>query len=78
LLPSEPHLSLSQGSEGSFVVNCLNHAFHSALGLSMSLRRKVQVKAWGSTFVKLKKLTSSVPKQRQAPVHITPSNDFTL
>jgi hypothetical protein len=55
LLPSEPRLSLSQGSEGSFVVNCLNRAFHSALGLSMMLRRKGQVKTWGSTFVKLKK-----------------------
>jgi hypothetical protein len=56
LLPSELHLSLSQGSEGSFIVNCLNRAFHSALGLSMTLGRKGQVKAWGSPFMKLKKI----------------------
>jgi hypothetical protein len=32
----------------------------------------------GSTFMKRKKLTSFIPKQRQAPMHITPSKDFTL
>jgi hypothetical protein len=45
--------------------------------LSMTSRRKEQVKAWGSIFMKLKK-SNIFLKQRQTPVHISPSRDFTL
>jgi hypothetical protein len=40
------------------------------LGSGYDVVQKDQVKSfWGSTFMKLKKLNSFIPKQRQAPVH---------
>jgi hypothetical protein len=44
----------------------------------MASRRKRQVETLGVNICEAKKLTSFVPKQRQAPVHTTPSRDFTL
>jgi hypothetical protein len=43
----------------------------------MSRKEKAKSELWGSTFVKRKK-ANIVLKQRQAPMHITPSMDFTL
>ena len=73
LNPVLPRLSLGQDCKVLFR-RCLNYAFHSALGLSMTSRRKGQVKAWGSTFVKRKK-TNFLPflskgKHRSIPPSI--------
>jgi hypothetical protein len=57
-----------------FCCSCLNHASHSTLGLSMTSRRKGQVKNFGGSTFEERKITNLLLflSKRQAMVHITP------
>jgi hypothetical protein len=60
------------------IINCLNYAYHYDLGSVTTPSKMFEPRVLGINISKASRLTFSVLKQRQAPVHTAPLGFFAL